>query len=215
MAARDPQTGQFVSGGGTPGLPGYENLEIQVVTDALAYQADAVTGNSVHEQWASFEPVGGLQRGEFAELVAIVGVEMAHGEGIAGNEDPGSCSFHYEMSLDPELHGGRDTVRDEDVDGVTGHDTVVLEAVDPDILRHNKLTSSIGFDDDTNGNGGQGALVDRSDVMLGYRGLLGGGPVLDRHDQMYLHAESAHVGDGNSKHVLHIDYLLYWSIFEE
>lgn len=211
MPTRDPQTGQFVSGE----AGGWNNLEPQFVSTTLDVKNDAAAGGYTHEQYQSFEPLGGLQRNEFAELVAIIGTESARADAIGGNDIPGSCAFHYELSLDPEMFGGREEVTSENIDGVTGIDTSAVVAVEPDILRHGHLRVSAGFNDTVNGPGGGGHVHADRPVDHNYRDLLGGGPVLDRHDQLYQHVDRSHVGDTNASYSLHTDWTLFWNVFEE
>lgn len=216
MASRDPETGQFVSG--AAGLPGYQNLEIQLVENSLSAQSDLLSGTTFLPQWDSFEPVGGLQRDERAELVGIRGVEVLEHSAIGGNDQPGGMALGYELSMDPERFGGRDSADEQDIQGVTGIDKAILVAVEPDIVRIDHFNVSNEFDsvDSTNGTGtgGGGTTTDRRIVDWNLRDQYGRGPVLDRHDQLYMHSTLRKTGDSNSNYDFHVIYLLAWHVTE-
>lgn len=198
---------------------GYDNLEIQILDNELNVQSDATSAKYEAPQYVSVEPLGGISRGEVAELVGIIGQVSAYSESIGGNTDPGSCRFEYSLSLDPEINGGRVASNEKDIDGQTGIDVNEVNAVDPDLLQNYVLAPSNEFNelDTTNGvgTGGGGTTFVSYDVQLDYQSLFGGGPVLDRHDRLYQHANLTLVGDTNSEYSLLVRQNLLWDVRDE
>lgn len=198
---------------------GFEGLDIQVMDVDFKVQSDTTTGVYNVPQYDSFEPLGGLSRDERAELVAIVGQVAASHEAIGGNDIPGSCKFEWEFTLDPEINGGHAASQEQNVDGITGLDVVSVNRDDPDQLQNYVLRvgNIFGQYDATAGagSGGGASIYSSYDVQLDFRNLLGGGPVLDRHDQLYQHASVELFGDTNSEYVLSTRQTLFWDVTEE
>lgn len=204
---------------GSSASEGYNDLEIQLVSVKLSLESDYGSPGILHEQYWMNEPLGGIQRGEVAELVAIKGNVTAFEQSIGGNTRPGSCEFLWELTMDPEFNGGEGASVDNDIDGVTGAKTADGSHVEPDILDKQHLGVSNEFDstDTTNGvgTGGGGTTSLVSSLDVNYRDLLGGGPVLDRHDRLYQHADVELLGDANSEYHLDTRAVFFWDVQED
>lgn len=212
MPHRDPETGQFVGGDAEDRVSfAYQDFDVQHErvrfnpTDTLA------GGLNVFEDFHEFEPLGGLQRDELAELVALYVDVALFPSPVA--DDEGHLRTHWELSMDSssQLVDPAAGSTESDIDGVTGADRTVwsLES-DPDILDVAAVAYVSGFDE-VDGAGMAGTESYQRSYL--YRPWAGRGPVVDRHTNFHVHMEEALVGDSTRGQV-HAYYQLIWDVFD-
>lgn len=212
MAGRDPETGQFVSGGGRSGDASYRDF------DSVHYRGtfrDNGAGNNAAysmQSIAQIEPAGGLDRQEEAELVAL------HIHEARTEIDEAT------LTTAPEgLRSGFELSRDEDIGALTQFRTQVdlannasegdapgsplsrqVQLSDPDILWF-----ALGRVDAT-GNGR--TTYAHGEEHINYRALLGGGPVFrGASDELHLHGRLNNV-DNESNWVSDIQFTTFWHV---
>lgn len=169
---------------------GYDELEVQTVNTQMF--TDAVNITDALEEFAqfhTFEPVGGLDRSEIAELVYLqTNVSMQ----ITGSNDAAAGVHAHvlsEFSSDPELNATFLNASDRseaDKDGVTGVDAYNHVSNDPEVLQSHAVGAHAESLDDTNGSG-SGASGSVLAYERPYRQVFGRGPTFDRHDDMFIH----------------------------
>jgi hypothetical protein len=217
MGARDPQTGQFVSSGST-GL-GYDDHEVQTITsnyELEAAQADGTEENNV-EPAAVWEPAGGLNRGQKAELVAfhlrtwqsvIEVTQSAEGQTFQRFELTDGATSHTVDNQD-KIGGQTPALENSDVQGN------YFEYVGGDrIIYHGQQTGAGSFADSATGVAG-GADHVATSAFVNYRHQFGQGPIMDRNDQLYEHISLDVVNVDDASAEMDIAYALYWRVFDE
>lgn len=169
------------------GASSYDDLDVQLVTGAFVMAQTATVSNQEFEQSETIDPVGGLARGEVAELVAIdAQFYVIHRGGTPTAQNFGQ--FQYELTSDSEFRGSKaDRLEETDVDGVSDLDRETFTEVDVDRLLRGMIGGSAAPLDTTNGAGaGPANMSDR--ITIPYRDWFGGGPTYDRHNELFLHA---------------------------
>lgn len=210
MAARDPSTGQFIPAGAARTKDAaYEDFDIQQVHVEISTGAGLGSAITTFEDWHTSEPLGGLQRDELAELVALMVDVYNEPEGSA--EVAGRVGVRGELSLDsdPHLVDLDDAVLTSDVDGITDLDRRVWELEsDPDVLDR-WMTYGVNHDDETNGLSNSSETV--YSRTYAYRPVFGRGPVLDRHSDLHWHIDLDTNGD--PRHKLSWFTTFVWDVF--
>lgn len=169
---------------------GYDELEVQTVNTQMFTDAANITDAlEEFDQFNTFEPVGGLDRSEIAELVYVqTNVSMQ----ITGSNDAAAGVHAHvlsELSSDPELNATFLNASDRsetDVDGVTGVDAYNNVSNDPEVLQSHAVGAHAESLDDTNGSG-SGASGSVLSYDRPYRQVFGRGPTFDRHDDIFVH----------------------------
>lgn len=208
MSARDPRTGQFVSGGGGGNLPGWEALEKQRI--GLRYEMNAASpAPSLHEQLVVEAPAGGLDRGELAELVAFVVVAEFRPSAAGDTAFSGLATMEVTTAPDSQYLDNAESVFTADVDGVTGIDRRLWsEEVDADTIDVHNLSGQ-----QSNHTTAARASNEHSDLdrTINFPSEYGGGPVLDRHDSVFWHFHIDAIGS-TWQGEIRFDYALVWAV---
>lgn len=217
MAARDPQTGQFVS---TEDMNSYDGLDIEVVSAILDSDATELTvGSGKIEPLFSWEPLGGLSRDEVAELVTLVAVVSLSLNSDVGTDDPAHMTADWELSFDStattlRLAAGQPDVTEADVGGITGVDSRSTRVVDFDVLDFGMASAANPYNNATDGTGG-GADSTHLAYSKPFRSWYGGGPVVDRHDELFVHVGFLReLTSAGIDFKLAMKYHLAWDVFE-
>lgn len=190
----------------------WEDLEKQHIL--RQYSADA--GNGFFEEAAvNFDPAGGLERDEIAELVAF----ERHGifAFLSNESQADTVEGMWELSFSPDAELTFDPFLanrpGEEADAFgSGTDIVAsVESDSPDVLYFSRPHQTGTFADNANGTGGSGSIhMDHGDVN--YREMYGAGPTADRHDTLYEHVSVQ--PSANVVGTLYVHYSLYWDILE-
>lgn len=212
MPHRDPETGQFVPADAEDVASfAYEDFDVQHERIQFVLGSDLAGGTTTFEDFHTFEALGGLQRDELAELVALA-VHVATFASPAA-DDEGHIRQGWELSMDgaSQLVDVDEGVTTTDVDGVTGVDRNVwsLES-DPDILDVAQIAYVSGFDE-VDGAGMAGS--ENYDRSYHYREWAGLGPVVDRHTNFHVHVEHTLSGD-STRGAVFAYYQLIWDVFD-
>lgn len=185
----------------------YEDFEHQHVSYIVDSDTGATTGSNVQTDLLTPEPVDGLQRGELAELVALIETVFSWSEDVVAS---GHYEGGFEVSADADIHflgpaGLGDTdVLQRQTDGIqTGTDAVTGEDLEPDVLR------VIPFGGTATGSGGMN--TDRRDA-INYREIMGGGPVFDRHTDLHYHLQWYKDDDFGAS--VWLQHHFVWDVFE-
>lgn len=216
MAARDPETGQFVPSG--DGLT-YDDLEVQHIigNDALPPAANA---GVVYRYLRDYDIAGGgLDRGELGELVGykingafvtspadVVDVEDAHADWMMGVEPQDRIAAPLLGS--PDTVDASDDALQESSDGsdpgiAGGFADYVDNGVWWNFQPHNFLPGSTA---------GTGGTMHMAHTHANFRDEFGRGPVYDRHNNIFEHWTLAGPGERIN---FYRSVVLYWNIFEE
>lgn len=195
-----------VTGGGRSSS--YDDLEVENVEVTLEMDTgnDSVGSNQQGTVF-SFEPLGGLSRGEAAELVAVHETMMGWAEDqvAAGHQEGGwevsfDSSFHL---LGPAGDLGDELTQTSDLgDFGTGIGSMTGQTIDPDILRFLYWA----------GDNSSGVQNYTETNIFPYRQLYGAGPTVDRHDEIFYHAQVYTDDDMAFSHSLSHQYI--WDVFE-
>lgn len=187
MPHRDPETGQFVAEDGvTMDFQNhwYDDLEEETVDIQAQVGSGNLTGtNDVLQTTSEYEPVGGLQSGEVAELVAVRLLEhwvWVLPAGSAGTT-PGRVVYDVIVGMDGAIE---DRVT---FDGATNNNVNKNNATrrPGPVVWQSRAVGQQAFNDTVNGTGGQGGSVQfQSASWYSYRDVAGVGPLFDRSDSM-------------------------------
>jgi hypothetical protein len=215
MAHRDPETGQFVSGGGAMHGQQYHDFTWQHYRGTFR---DNDTGPNARYSLADIavlEPAGGLDRNVEAELVALLvhnvraeidEAEVTDGDGIRAG---------FELSRDGDLGplGGYRTEVDlsdnafED-DTYSPTDAALSRQIiteDPDVLWFTMIRGEAG--------GGGRVNATHGPEHTHYRRDFGEGPLFRRGDELHLHGRQNSVARA-SNWVADIQFTACWDVHE-
>lgn len=179
-----------VSVGGAGG--GYDDFEVQHGKwFVFVEQTDTIDTEAAQVQ--VFEPVGGLARGEIAELVALEAQPFIALEGSTATETA-DLRMVYELTSDADFRLSFNDVPevDSDLEG-TGVQLFEDDEMDIDRLLHGVANATGMVEDDTNGVGAGGTET-WPNHSIPYRERYGGGPTYDRHNELFWHAEFTETG---------------------
>lgn len=182
----------------------FDDFEVQHVKAEI--NGDTTdTGATGDENAHSFEPLGGLTRGEAAELVAMFEQVSIYPEDAGGLIE--HVEAEWELSLDSVSHlinltSLGDEVNTETDGHASGADYNTADFTDPDVLRYHTLASG------TN----SGTHVIQHYNQLRYRDWFGEGPVYDRHDELHYHV--ATYKDGAVGMTTSLNHVYVWDVFE-
>lgn len=210
VSARDPETGQFVSGGGVSGVQ-YRDHEIQAVR--ATFRDNGAGSNSAYSLQDVVEvEIPADRRREEAELVALLvhnarseidEAEVTDGDGvragfeISRDEDIGPLTqFRTEVDLANNASEGDDP-------GTPLSRQAILD--DMDVLWFTMLRGEAGGGGRVNARGGP--------WYLNYRELTGGGPVFSGGDSLHVHGRQNSIARA-SNWVADIQFTAVWSVTE-
>lgn len=199
---------------------GYEDYEHELINQVATVTAGQQSGGGTYNtSFNDLEPMGGIDRGEVAELVAFelhhrhVDVTASISNQQAG---PGAVKFSGTLRNEPgddgsTLQDDTDSTGDGQVDqkmNRSNENHVVLDRW--------RLTWYSDFQDDTNGLGGSpdGSLAKSDYKFLDFREKFGRGPLFDNNDAIHTGwdfiTEDFDVEQIESRQ----DFSLYWVIHE-
>lgn len=205
------------------GGQGWEELEKQQISAQTAIPDSEFPTGGLSE-WGQTEytiaPVGGLDRQEIAELIAIESYGIFAFSQPSGDEvgiSVSDCEVELSLNPDQQMIGPApvEETTDTFVDDASG-ETVTInknlrESTSTDVLFWSKPHNWIGWDDETNGSGG-GSTMHMDHWHRNYRELLGGGPEVDQHDTLYLYQSLGQHNMTNSPINLYNNFHLYWDV---
>lgn len=202
---------------------GWENLEVQHVQTVDHENKDQVPHAGKRNYAHDFDPAGGLERGEAAELVALEAngiFAFVRPEGATDQTSPGNADHEMELSFDDDAnmigYASNTASGTVDADGRgAGGQLDIAERIktDPDVLFSMKPHNFMSFDDGATGVGG-GATMHMAHFDRNYRDFIGGGPIADRHDELFLHVALGEHNVTNAEIYLYNNLVLHWDVFE-
>lgn len=158
----------------------YEKFSLTLATDP----ANVTKDDTLKSTWLSEPPMGGLERGEVAELVAFYPrfESLTFQDVDNAGTTPGSVIAETEITRTPT---GFSEFRDlQDQAGAVTDDTnwntnAATAQVGDEFLYFNTLSAQMPFNDTTNGSGGGGhlALDGGPDQIIDYRDMYEHGPL--------------------------------------
>lgn len=213
---------------GRGGKAGYSDLEHQHEYVEIRTTADYDGTNTGEDdltipQLTVIEPLGGLGRDELAELVAVVHETLITSRTSNAGTVPADTHAYFEVSLDPTIQAsrydpeGNIQYTDEfqlDGDGDGTDDTFIRTGpslVDPDIMWTAEAQHFPASEDAPSGSG-WGGFTTYDKTTLDFQDLLGGGPVLDRHNEVYFHGSLG--GHGSAIQAAQHRVRMYWNVFQ-
>lgn len=223
MSARDPETGQFVSGNDMEGIE-YADHEVQAISGVLTTDRglDSDEDTATAEVFEQLNPVSerGIDSDQIAELVAMYRKATIR-YGNSGGQSFGN-SFFGEASLGVNISGeseeftslSQNAPTAESQDITPGNEDAndflfrVANINEPGILDGVSIGGSVAFLGD-NGEGG-GGQQDYSERYVNFRDEFGSGPYVDRTDDLTLF-EELEVNGSTSQCELEVSYILYWN----
>lgn len=218
MAARDPETGQFVSD--DEGYTSYSDLEVQNLWSVAKWRGDQATtdpGPSV-DITEEVDPVdGNLERNELAELVAMYySVHSAQNQPDlpAGG---GMLAWVKQLSINGEDSGTPDFLGqrgvDVDQDGTDDAQIMFNSDDDPGVLFRTQGATWEGVNDGANGVGISPTPTGPETGFIDFRAMAGHGPIVDRTDEITDYTNLNPKGNENIVEVT-LNATLYWQIHE-
>lgn len=199
MPGRDPETGQFVSGGGQ--FQDYEVATTQVVITIPAEDLDGTTGSGFPDG----DVFEGIEVFDYDELVdrneELHLLRAAHGLTVYSNStstEDGSIRGSVEVSSSPARQGSRGAPGQggstAGADGIVNFDTQKTDSID---LIGRVLTGFAGapFSDTTTGVGGAGSAGEDREVLAG--GMPGSLGRFHPRDELFLNGvlECSNIAD--------------------
>jgi hypothetical protein len=155
--------------------------------------------------------VGGLDRGEVAEIVFMRVHESFHQRTDAGdiNGEVSTLISDFQVKVNDVSNVG---ANGEDVDG-NAFEVQASQTDDLGLLYASNQVIGGGFEDDTNGNGGSAGHQPATIYDIDFTDHFGGGPILDRFDEITLQSDikgQNHVGRMTSE----VRVFLYYNVLE-
>lgn len=227
MPKRDPNTGQYVSSDAVSGEITFDDLDLQQVslkgTESAAHN-DGTTGqfggqSQLYTNLETFEPAGGLSRGEVAMLVYSDWTTTAYVNSTATAD--GTYRVLSEVSADPartivtgidSAGGGYESFAADS--GTSSLDVHRVTATDPDVLAVMQTVAHSPITDGAAGVGGAGQSTSDS-VDRHYLEEVGSGPTYDRHNDLQVHAGTTQWNVADNATHFDISGELAWYVFEE
>lgn len=207
------------------GRSGVEDLEEQVVEVAYSVLGEdrAGDGSFVVDQIASFDPAGGINRDEVAELVAYqprTALCRVRADGSEG-QTPGNVDGQMEWSFNPDIQFMDGQTSDsKTVDDPNGTEAPVnilkTDYSGNDVFWTPQSFNTSAFNDTVNGTGG-GAGVENTQTSVGVVNLreeFGAGYIADVHDKVYCHGTIQAINNPNVDIHGITAAKLYWDIQE-
>lgn len=214
MAARDPETGQFVSGSGT-GSGSYRDYSVtNIMADYRVAAAELPGAFPIIETVPMGDAVQDLHHDQRAHLTQAQLHMQATVPGTLSEESTLIAVMELSLDADPALAGENLAIQEEANEIGNLDRRSRLNVDEPDVLFTQFEVNQGSFADTVNGVGG-GADAKTGPVQRTYPG---GGPVVDRRDNLYLHISAddflaAAISDSAIEFTL--VGLLYWRVFEE
>lgn len=167
----------------------YNDFDTQEVFYRTALES--TTNNSAIDVEYTVDPLEQLDRNQIAEIVAV---DITHNFGIRDNRDNSNLSSgRFDYSVNVNRFTGRDLDgRNTSVDVVDQNNTGPATAtniqtdVNTTCLDRGNIEATAGFSSANNGFGGPGSSGTAARNVVDFRDLLGGGPVIDRFDDLVL-----------------------------
>lgn len=186
---------------------------LQIDTEYIENNTSPNTRNSVA---ARYEPTqGGLDRGEIAELVAIIPNGIQDWVQDAGRVDDGSLSWNVSAMGFPRSTETRSESIVNQEAGFTDAETDASSVFNFRELHAMQGIHYPSFEDQTNGAGGPGSVVyfpHRGAVN--YRDWFGHGPLFFDDESVQMSLEVQSKGFGSSQVEFHPRYAVYWDVYE-
>lgn len=201
----------------------YSDIEHQRAWNQFSVAAGSLDGstderggqNDVGEQvLGGREPIGGLERGEIAELLAIRLYCEAYTNSTQTAD--GAVRGSVEISREPvfqTLDGDQITTGTGSLDGLNYQVVGPGETFEPDVLARAQSMGFSPFSDGSSGVGGGGSTT-QGVYEMDFMETFGSGPLFDRNDEFFQHVNwiQWNVADA----ALHVDwfYEMYWGVHE-
>lgn len=198
------------------GSAGYDDFEVQNVVTGIDTDSATITdAQEVFEGFNRFEPLGGLSRGEVAELVHCSVQVTASVPNSSDSATVAWVEVSSETSFDSIPHLLPITADDvSETDVITGLDARNVDITDPDpLLDHGISVSSVSLDD-VNGSG-SGGYAESMGYDIPFRAQFGHGPTVDRHDQLFTHIGYQSFGTAQPDFRYFERLNLVWDVQEE
>lgn len=219
--------------GGIPDQTGFEELEHQEVSHTFRLTNPnsevGANGSIESDRVDQIEPAGGLERGEWAELVYLNVYNHEVLKDQPNNTEPTEIRSMWELSFDDVMRTGNlspDMVTKEQSNGdlsvsrgdsTSTNDALVARDRSTDkweVLYHNASYYLSQVYDSASGSGAGGHHGQSGPVSINYRQMMGGGPVVSSEDELYQHFGLNLVECGNDANIVtHVEFALGWDVF--
>lgn len=190
----------------------YDDIEVQTHRSVLKATSSAVDEEADNIETITYEPAGGLARGEVAELVAVdydYEVRMNAGGTGAFND--------LQMFLSTAQWGTADDNKSPTIGPFTskgGFDYDANFESHESVFLYLQARAAMAWQDSTNGTGG-GEHSDGKNGIKNFRELLGGrGPVVTRLDELNTRLVGQVKGPMDAEAEATFITTEYWNVFE-
>lgn len=155
----------------------------------IRHEVDGRDGNVTSERKIQIDPLEGLDRNEIAEIVAMeFTANLSSRDGVDANSELSNLRADISFSVNQvaDFQTDEQDVRTEVLEDDSGAETALDAQVgsDTNLLYYFNLEANAGYRNSTDGNGGPGSIHGPLSETKNFRDLLGGGPVLDRFDEI-------------------------------
>lgn len=212
MPHRDPETGQFVSGGATRSYRDYSVTN--VMADYRLSAAESPGAFPVIETVPLGDAVPDLHHDQRASLTHGQAHMQATVPGTLTEESTLLAVMELSLDADPAIADENLAFQEQANDVGALNRRSLVNVDEPDVLFNQFEVNEGSFADATTGVGG-GADQKTPPIVKAFPG---GGPVVDRRDNLYWHISAddylaAAISDSATEFTLAA--LLYWQVFEE
>lgn len=225
MPSRDPVTGQFTSSDSSD-RHGMENFEVQAIQSNHELDGDIGGGEYVGTPINEFEPAGGLERGELAELVAVIVDSVSLDSEPEDEADaPNHIEARYLLTDDAYSSWFEDGAKMLSSESGTSEDIQSMGNSFWESTDERSVWSFVGsgnatWDNDVDGAGGGPGQSFSHGYTIPYRQLAGEGYIFDRHDSLFEHIELTKVSKlttAGTDFTAEFDsrYRLIWNVFDD
>lgn len=221
MPVRDPETGKFVSNGGTISGLTYADHDVHHIKHQVNFLSSADAGPTTEvsdiQQWEITER--GLDPDELAELRAmrVSATVGAFASPIDQDEIGGvnaKIGAGFNLSEGEFLWTADGAAEGQDVDasGTDDFNVVTADTDEPGELYHTQVSAYPGYSDTTDGTGGAGGMPTVTDTIA-FEGLTGTGPIVDAVDDFSTLLEFE-VRNMVANVAAWVDYTLWYAVEE-
>lgn len=196
----------------------YDEMEVQRVGGTMFVgSGDLTGGNQVFagDPVASFDPAGGLEYGELAELVyaEIEEMNIAYSYSDSNDQsDPGAVEWALALQTQPSFVQGSDAAADA---ADTDFNSLNAKTHDHgDRLLRGQTVQSNSFADETNGPGGGGGGGGPSRWEYDFRDVAGRGPMFDHQDELHVTTQANTDGLSSLPFGLSYTFHFIWDVVE-
>lgn len=225
MSARDPETGQFVSGGGDDPLIAdrYDELDVQTIESNFTLTNPQANGGAEYwERAHTFEPAEGLARNQRAELVGLTYATDLREYSDTSVNTAGNIVWWYELHRNGDFVAQQEKDIDQsDLTATGGSDTGNLGTnfrtdMNAGTLVKDHQTYEPQFANATDANGGGADNNARPHSTFNFRLMFGEGPLFWPDDTLNesVEAMTRNLSQSGLQLGFDRDILLYWDIFE-